>query len=145
MAIQVKPITLWRREVENRPGALAETVSPLAGVGANLQILMGYRHADGSRAIIELSPVTGKKATAAAQAAGLSPSGIPTLRVEGDDRAGVVHAIAQSMAGAGINIAFLIAQAVGRKFSAVVGFESDADAKTAAGLIKKLKATSKKK
>src|SRR5215471_9088708 len=145
MASQVKPITLWRREVENRPGALAETASPLAGVGANLQVLMGYRHPDGSRATVELSPVTGKRATTAAQAAGLSPSGIPTLRLEGEDRAGIAHAIARSLADAGINIAFLMAQTVGKKFCAVVGFESEADAKKAVGLIKKLKAPGKRK
>src|SRR5712692_7578714 len=145
MAVKVKLTTLWRRDVENRPGALAETVAPLAAVGANLQVLMGYRDPGGSSATIELSPVSGKKATAAAQSAGLSASSIPTLLVEGDDRPGVASAIARSLADAGINLAFLVAQVIGKKYSAVVGFESETDAKRAAGLIKKLKAPGKKK
>jgi len=145
MAVKVKLITLWRRDVDNRPGALAETVAPLSSAGANLQVLMGYRHPGDARATIELSPVSGKKATAAAQQAGLSASGIPTLVVEGDDRPGIAHAIARSLADAGINLAFLVAQVVGKKYSAVVGFDSETDAQRAAGLIRKLKTPGKKK
>jgi hypothetical protein len=145
MAVKVKLITLWRREVENRPGALAETLAPLSGAGANLQVLMGYRHPTDARATIELSPVTGKKAITAARQAGLSASEIPTVLVEGDDRPGIAHAIARTLADAGINLAFLVAQVVGTKYSAVVGFESETDAKRAAGLIKKLKAPGRKK
>jgi hypothetical protein len=30
MAVSVKTITLWRREVDNRSGALAQTLEPLS-------------------------------------------------------------------------------------------------------------------
>jgi len=43
----------------------------------------------------------------------------------------------EKVAAAGINIAFLMAQVIGRKFAAVIGFETDDDAKKAAPLIKK--------
>jgi hypothetical protein len=33
MALSVKKITLWRREMEERPGALAEALAPLAEGG----------------------------------------------------------------------------------------------------------------
>ena len=146
MAIKVKNITLWSRDVGNRPGALADTLSPLAGTGTNLQVVMGYRYpGDEGRAAIELFPVSGKKATAAAQRAGLSASSIRTLLVEGDDRPGLVHATARCIADAGINLSFLMAQVVGRKFSAILGFESASDAQRATGLIKKIKAPGKKK
>ena len=145
MAVTVKNISLWRKEVENQVGTLAHTLEPVTKAGANLQILMGYRYpGEGTSAAIELYPVTGKKASAAASEAGLSASSIPTLLVEGDDRPGLALAIAQAMSGAGINMTFFVAQAVGRRFSAVLGFESETDAKTAAPLIKKA-ATSKKK
>jgi len=145
MAAKVKLITLWSREVENRSGTLAESLSPLVAAGANLQVLMGYRHPGDSRATIELFPVSGKRTTAAAQSAGFSAAAIPTLLVEGDDRPGIAHAIARSLADAGINLAFLVAQVVGKKYSAVVAFESETDARRAAGLIKKLKAPGKKR
>jgi len=145
MPVTVKNISLWRKEVENQVGTLAHTLAPVTKAGANLHVLMGYRHpGDGTKAAIELYPVAGKKVTAAASEAGLSASSIPTLLVEGDDRAGLGLAIAQAIAGAGVNLTFFVAQSVGKKFSAVLGFETAAGAKIAAPLIKKA-TTSKRK
>jgi len=138
MPVTVKSISLWRKEVDNQVGSLAHTLEPVTKAGANLQVLMGYRYpGEGTRAAVELYPIAGKKATAAASGAGLSASSIPTLLVEGDDKPGLGHAIAQAIAAAGVNMTFFVAQAVGRKFSAVLGFETEEGAKTAAPLIKK--------
>src|SRR6266849_3074230 len=145
MPVTVKNITLWRKEIKNQVGTLAHTLEPVTKAGANFQALMGYRYpGDGTKAAIELYPVAGKKMTAAASEAGLSASSIPTLLVEGEDRPGLSFAIAQAISGAGINMTFFVAQAVGRRFSAVLGFESEADAKTARPLIKKATASKKK-
>jgi hypothetical protein len=106
---------------------------------------MGYRQPGGSNAVIEVAPVSGKKPAAAAQSSGLAASSIPTLIVQGDDRPGLGHALARAIADAGINLDFLVAQVVGRKYSAVFGFGNEADAKAAAGLIKKAARAGKKK
>ena len=145
MPVTVKSISLWRKEVENQVGTLAHTLEPVTNAGANLQVLMGYRYpGEGGKAAIELYPVAGKKVSAAASTAGLSASSIPTLLVEGDDKPGLGLAIAQAIAGAGVNLTFFVAQSIGRKFSAVLGFETEAGARTAAPLIKKT-TTSKRK
>src|SRR5712692_4237239 len=103
MPVTVKNILLWRKEVENQVGSLAHTLEPVAKAGANLHVLMGYRHpGDATKAAIELYPVAGKRVTAAASEAGLSASSIPTLLVEGDDRPGLGFAIAQATAEAGV-------------------------------------------
>ena len=140
MAVRIKQITLWRSEVANRPGALAGALGPIAEAGGNLKVVMGYRIPGAeNRAAIEVYPVSGKKVTAAARSVGLSDSGIPALLVDGDDRAGLGAAIARGVAEAGINMIFLMAQVVGRRYSAILGFESSADAKRAASVIKKAK------
>lgn len=145
MPVTVKKVVLWRRELDNRPGALATVLGPLASAGADLQIAMGYRFpGNETRAAVELAPVTGKKGTAAAQRAGLQPYGIPTLIVTGDNRPGLGYALSQGMADAGINMAFLVAQVLGRKYSAVFGFESEADADRAAAIIKRASAPRKR-
>lgn len=144
MALTVKRITLWRSEVPDRTGALADVLGPLAAAKADLEVVMGYRvPGDRAHAVLELWPVTGKAREAAARSCGLVPSPTPTLLVEGDDRPGLGHAMTRAIADAGINLTFLVAQVVGRRYSAVVGLENEADAKTAAGLIKK--ATARKK
>ena len=138
MAVTVKKITLWRREVENRAGALASALEPLAQAKADLKVVMGYRlPGEESRAAIELYPVTGKKATDAARSIGLAASGIPSLLVEGDNRPGLGHAIANAIADANINMSFVLAQVVGRRYSAVFGFENESDAAKASGVVKK--------
>jgi hypothetical protein len=144
MAMIVKKATLWRREVENRSGVLASTLQPLAEAGADLQLVMGYRHPGGENAAIEVFPISGRKVTAGAQAAGLAPSSIPTLLVNGDNKAGLGHAIAKAIGDAGINLSFVMAQVVGRRYSAVFGFESDADLTKVVPLVKKA-AQSKRK
>ncbi len=44
--------------------------------------------------------------------------------------------MARAVADAGVNISFMMAETIGRKFSAVFGFQSDADAATASKAIK---------
>jgi hypothetical protein len=138
MALSVKKITLWRGVVENRPGALAEVLEPVAAAKADLQVVMGYREpGQPGKAAIELYPVSGRRLSQAVEGAGLTPAAIPALLVSGANRAGVAHRVARALADAGINLAFLVAQVVGRSYSAVFGFESEADAAKAAGLIRK--------
>jgi hypothetical protein len=103
MAVTAKKAVLWRKEVENRPGMLASALQPLSEAGADLQVVMAYRYPGAeNKGAIELYPVSGRKATAAAQAAGLAPSSVPILLVEGDNRAGLGHAIAKALGDAGI-------------------------------------------
>jgi hypothetical protein len=82
-------------------------------------------------------PISGKKATAAAQAAGLAQAGIPALLAEGSNRAGLGFEATRAIADAGINLAFLVAQVIGSKFAAVYGFDTEADRRKALSLLKK--------
>lgn len=148
MAVTVKKVKMWRKEARNEPGVLAETLRPLAEVGTDLQSVMGYRYpGDRSQAAIELFPISGRKETSAAQEAGLKEAGIPTLYIEGDNRPGLGYTISKAIGDAGINMIFLVAQVIGRRYSAIFGFESDADARKASNLIKKAtsRAPAKKK
>jgi len=138
MAISVKKITLWRREMDDRPGTLAGVLAPVAGAGASLRVVMAYRYPEpAGRAAVELAPVTGRKATAAAQSAGLAPAAIGALLVEGDDRPGLGLTLSNALGQAGINLHFLMALVSGRRYAAVFGFGSDADADRAVPIIKK--------
>jgi hypothetical protein len=137
MAVSIRKITLWRTEVPHRPGALADLLEPLAEAGADLQIVMGYRiPGKESRAVIEMAPVGTRKVAQAAQRRGLAPGGAPTLLVVGDNRPGLANRIARALSDSGVNIAFLVAQVVGRRYSAVFGFASEADLDKAADRIR---------
>ena len=138
MAVSIKKVTLWRTQVENKPGVLSGVLAPLAEAGADLQVVMGYHyHGAADTAVIEVCPVSGKKSTAAAGKAGLKATAIPTLLVQGDNKPGLGHAIAEAVGEAGINISFLVAQVIGEQFSAVMGFGDEAAAKEATALVRK--------
>jgi hypothetical protein len=145
MAVSVKKVTLWRTDVEDKPGALSGVLAPLAEAGADLQVVMGYRYHGGEhKAAVEVCPVSGKKSTLAASKAGLAASAISTLLVQGNNRRGLGRAIAQAIADEGINVTFLVAQVIGKRFSAVMGFEDEAASEQATKLIKKAVKKAKK-
>jgi hypothetical protein len=146
MAITVKPIKLWRKEIENKPGALAQTLEPLAAGGADLQVVMGYRYpGHEEKAAVELYPIANKKLSSAAAKAGLHDASIAALLVEGDNRPGLGHAITQAIAEGGINLDFVVAQVMGRRYSAVFGFDNEADLRKASAFIKKARGKAAKK
>lgn len=139
MKITIERIHLWRGEVADHPGALATMLEKLAASAAGLEVIMGYSYPGdgGKKAVLELFPVTGTK-TAAAQQSGLAASMKPTLLIQGDDRLGLSDVFYRAIAHAGINIDFLVAQAVGEQFSVVAGFATDAEAERVAALLEKL-------
>lgn len=146
MAVTVKKITLWRKATENQLGVLANTLLPLASAGADLKVVMGYRlPGEDSKAVIEIYPVIGKKSVKAAGVAGLSAASTPALLVEGDNKSGLGQKISQAIADSGISLDFLLAQVVGRKYSAVFGFRTEEDVTKSVGLIRKAAAGKKKK
>ena len=72
MAVTVKKIVLWRKEVENRTGILANALAPLANAGTDIHVVMGYRHpGQESKAAIELYPVTGEEVRYCGQGSGI--------------------------------------------------------------------------
>ena len=138
MALSVKKITLWRREIDDRPGALAAVLAPVAAAGASLRVVMGYRYPEPQgKAAVELAPVTGRRALAAAESAGLAASSIGALLVEGDDRPGLGSTLSEALSAAGLNLHFLMALVSGRRYVAVFGFGSEKDADRAMPIIKK--------
>jgi hypothetical protein len=145
MAITVKKSALWRKELDNEPGTLAGALEPLAQSGADLQLVMLYRFPDTDKGAIEVHPVSGRKTIAMARSAGLEPSSVPVLLVEGDNRAGLGYDLAKAIGEAGINVSFLMAQVIGRRYAAIFGFENDSDATKASTVIKRVAAPARKR
>jgi hypothetical protein len=144
MAITVKKTVLWRKELNNQPGTLASALEPLAQSETDLKLVMLYRFPGTDKGAVEVHPISGRKAIGMARSTGLAPSSIPVLLVEGDNRMGLGYALAKAVADSGINVSFLMAQVVGRRYAAVFGFANDTDATKAAALIKRVAATARK-
>ncbi len=141
MAIKltVKQVKLWVFHGGDRKGLLADALEPLAAAGVHLQVVMAYRFpTELDRAAIEVFPIEGPTAEAEARRFGFVQSDTPCLLVEGDDRRGLGARISRAISDAKVSMAFLMAQVVGKKFSAAIGFASDEDAATATKAIQAL-------
>ncbi len=130
MSTRVRKVVVWRTEVANQPGEMARALAPLAAL--DLDLVIGY-----NGAVIDIAPVVGKKAMTAAKGVGFKPLPTSTILVEGRNRSGVVFATTRALGEAGISMDSVVAQAAGKKYLALFGFTSDADAKKAAIVIKK--------
>jgi len=137
MAISVRKLAIWSREIGNEPGTLGAALGPFADSGCDLQVCMAYeKPGEGMRSIAEVAPVEGAKATRAAQAAGFAQSAISCIVVDGDNRPGLGRATAAALGAAGINIQFLVTLVTGKKYRSIFGFGAGADVEQAKKVIR---------
>jgi len=138
--VSIKKGLLWRGEVDNEPGTFANALKPFAKEATNLQVVVGYSSTKpGGKGTVEIYPVEDEKSKKAATASGLSAAiESSCLIVEGDDQPGVIYKIAQAIAQAKINLNFAMCQSVDKKFQALFGFHSSAEANTAEQIIRGL-------
>jgi hypothetical protein len=123
-------VDIWSSKIEDKPGSLAKVLGTLGNAGANLDCVIARRDAAKSGSgVVFLTPVKGAATQKAAQSAGLAlAKNIATLKVEGDDEAGLGGRISTAIADAGINLRGVSAAVIDKKFVAYLGFESAADA-----------------
>ena len=99
------------------------------------------RSKSGPRWRFSPAPVVGRRLPP--RTAGFSLSPTPVLLIEGENRPGLAYAVANTVAWAGISVRFLSAQVVGKRYSALLGFRTDEDARKAGVLIRRVAARKK--
>ena len=140
MSFTVTKVDIWSSKIEDKPGSLAKVLGALGNAGANLDCVIARRDsAKSGSGIVFLTPVKGAATRKAAQSGGLAPAkNVATLKVEGDDAAGLGGRISTALADAGINLRGVSAAVIGKRFVAYFGFDSAADATKAARALKTL-------
>jgi hypothetical protein len=140
MSFTVTKVDIWSSKIEDKPGSLAKVLGALGNCGANLDCVIARRDsAKSGSGIVFLTPVKGTPTRKAAQSGGLAPAkNVATLKVEGDDAAGLGGRISTAIGDAGINLRGVSAAVIGKKFVAYFGFDSAADATKAARALKTL-------
>jgi hypothetical protein len=141
MALEVQKITVYTGEIDDRPGALAEKLAPLAQAKVDLAFAFARRRQDvPGKGVVFLGPITTAKGKKAAEAAGLVPaSDISALRVEGPNKPGALHAVTQALGEAGINLRGVSAGVIGKRWVCFLAFDNADDAARASKVLKKIK------
>ena len=140
MALKVSKVEIWSTTIEDRTGGAADKIEPLTNAGADFEFVFARRMPEQpGRGLCLISPVKGRKATAAATAIGFTRAlDITALRVEGSDKPGSAARITRALAGAGISFRGLSASALGTKFVAYIAFDNADDAAKAAAVLRKV-------
>ena len=129
MELVVERVDVWAATIQDRPGALAATLSGLHKAGADLQFIIARRAPDKpGTGVVFVTPLQGDREVRAASQLGFNVTqSLHTLRVMGQDRAGIVAELTRALAEGGVNLRGLSASVIGSQFVAYVGVDSRED------------------
>jgi predicted amino acid-binding ACT domain protein len=140
MALKAKRYDVWTATIEDRAGGAASVLEKLAKAKISLDMMFARRLPEhpGSGMLV-VGPIKGKKAEAAALAAGVAKTGVMHgVKVEGGDKPGLGAKIARTLGNAGISFRGISADVIGRKFVCHLALDNPQDADRAVALLKKL-------
>jgi len=140
MLLEVKQVDVWKAELEDRPGALAEKLAAVRRAGADLDFIIARRRYDKpGTGVVYLAKLEGEAQTEAAREAGLAiRQGPVVLHVQGQDEPGSAARLTRALADENINLRGLSGARIGRQCILYVGVESQAEADKAANVIRLL-------
>src|SRR5262245_11712683 len=106
MSFTVTKVDIWSARIEDKPDSSARALEELGNASANLECVSARRDPSKScSGVVFLTPVKGTAVCKSAQSESMAPAkNLATLKVEGDDAAGLGGRIAAAIAGAGINL-----------------------------------------
>ena len=139
MAVQISKVDVWVAEMSDRPGALAQKLETVAAAGANLEFMIARRAPDKpGRGVVFMAPLRGTRQVGAARKAGLKRAKtMHSLRLVSPDRPGIGARMTRALGEARINMRGVSAAALGRRSVTYFAFDTEADAKKAARILKK--------
>ncbi len=140
MAMNVKRVDVWAATIPDKPGGLSAKLKMLAEAGANLEFVIARRSPDKpGKGVVFVTPLAGSAQVRAAKKAGFSKTrNLHSVRVVGPDKRGIGARMTEALAEAGINMRGLSAAAMKKQFVVHLAFDSNADARKAINVLKKI-------
>ncbi|UCE47390.1 MAG: hypothetical protein JSW47_17540 [Phycisphaerales bacterium] len=138
MDLIVKRVNVWAASIRDEVGGLAQLLTGLREVGADLDFIIARRTAEKpGEGVVFITPLRGDREIAAAAELGFNvTSSIQAVRIEGDNQAGIAAELTEKLAAAWINLRGLSAAVTGTRFIIYIGLDSAADAEKAVDLLK---------
>ncbi len=138
MPLDVTHVPVWAASIEDKPGGLAEKLRALADAGADLELIIARRSTEKpGTGVVFVTPVRGDEQASAARAAGFSGAGgLHSVRIQGPDSPGLGARIAETLAGAGVNLRGYSAATIGGQCVVYLALDSDDAAVKAASVVK---------
>lgn len=140
MALKIQRVDTWAAPLDDAPGRMAAKLKALASAGVNLEMVVARRSPEKpGTGVVFVTPIKGAAAARVAQQAGFRKTVyLHTVRVEGPDKSGESHRVAQALAQEGLSLCGLSAAAIDRRFLAHIVLDSEADAAKAVRALRRL-------
>jgi hypothetical protein len=137
--LTISKADVWVATCEDRPGGLAEKLDGLAKAGANLEFILARRlHEEPAKGVVFVTPLRGAAEEQAGAKMGFKKSqNLHSVRVEGEDQAGLGAKLTLALAKEGINVRGISAARSGDRFIAYLALDSAADADRTAKRLQK--------
>jgi predicted amino acid-binding ACT domain protein len=144
MDLLVEREDIWAASVDDRPGALATTLSELADAGADLDSVVARRSPEKpGTGVVFVTPLRGDHEVQRAAALGFTVTSRThsrhySVRVEGADEPGIAAKLTKAIGGAGINMRGLSAAIIGTRFVMHIAVDSAEDEHAVVKLLSEL-------
>jgi len=140
MYLEVERVDVWAATIQDETGALASLLKGLQKAGADLQFVIARRSPDRpGKGVVFVTPLLSEQEKIAASRLGFNVTqSLQSIRVRGQDRAGIVADLAQELAKGGINLRGVSASVIGSQFIAFMGFDSPDDVTRAVDVLGRL-------
>ena len=135
----VQSVDVWAAEIPDTPGGLAGKLAALAAAGADLDFIVARRRPDKSGAgVVFVTPLKGDAQIAAATEIGFAVTqSLHSVRIEGDNQAGIGARLTGKLARAGISLRGLSGAVTGVRFIMYLALDTAADAEQAIQVLQK--------
>jgi hypothetical protein len=140
MPLEVTRIDVYQAGLSDRKGSLAEKLGKLSEAGADLKFVSAHHDGESTdQAVLYVAGLKGAKQNRAARDAQFTKTNrISVIRVEGEERPGMLASVVQRLAEKGIDIGEVTTAATGGTFVAHVALKEPADAPKAMRALRSL-------
>ena len=138
MRLKVDRVDVWAASMKDEPGAMGRILTGLYEAGADLDFIFARRAPEKpGAAVVFVTPLRGDAQVQAASMLGFNVSNsVHSVRVEGDNRAGLAADLAGRLAAAKINLRGFSTAVIGERFIIYLSLDSAAEADKAAKTLK---------
>jgi hypothetical protein len=126
MDLIVEKEDVWIASLEDKPGALAGKLTALADAGADLDSVIARRSPERpGMGVVFVTPLRGDAELKAASEVGFSAiNRLHSVRVEGENQAGIAGKITDKLARRGINLRGFSGTVIGKRFVLHLAFDT---------------------
>jgi hypothetical protein len=139
MELIVERVNVWAASIKDQPGGLSRVLSGLREAGADLDFIIARRAPEKpGTGVVFVTPLRGDREIAAAADLGFNvTNSVQSVRIEGENKAGIAAELTAKLAKEQISLRGLSASVSGARFVIFIGLDNAEDAAKAVNILQR--------